>query len=280
MLRSKTTSLSRRSSRPKRIHEDYKDDRSIAMFLDLLNYKNSVSFVSNFFDKFEIDQNSWEKNLHTIVDDMQKIGIDLYPIDLSVDMSLQREVRKLYSQLGKYQCENSAIKTINPFDMRYIISKLNAGNEKFSLTKSQLAKNVTDPSLSSFNSTDPFLFRKMLIRSITVQLYNKSIPKYGGDIDVRKKNVFDATISLKSLVGVETKILYNLALQEEIYSSEFREACFINSIDSVSDVSWKVGYRPAMIIGGPSASGKTYATKAAVRKFADLCGTYSLNSKA
>ncbi len=88
------------------------------------------------------------------------------------------------------------------------------------------------------------------------------------DPDSRFDDPSKAMISLRKLLGKVGEDLFKLALEEEVNSDEYREAVFNKSSTYYPGATWK--YRPIIYMSGPSASGKTFSTKAAVKEASDL----------
>ncbi|KTD48765.1 hypothetical protein Lrub_1116 [Legionella rubrilucens] len=112
---------------------------------------------------------------------------------------------------------------------------------------------------------DPQYFRKKLIAHIAAIEAGKE-PSYKGDAHKRAVDPASATISMQDFLGKEGVKLYRLALEEELNSREYRNALFHASTDHYPGEKW--AERPAIIVSGPSASGKTVATQAAVAQAA------------
>lgn len=110
---------------------------------------------------------------------------------------------------------------------------------------------------------DPQYFRKKLIAHVAAIEAGKE-PSYKGDARKRAVDPASATISMKDFLGDEGVKLYRLALEEELNSREYRNALFYASTDHYPGEKW--AERPAIIVSGPSASGKTVATQAAVEQ--------------
>lgn len=110
---------------------------------------------------------------------------------------------------------------------------------------------------------DPQYFRKKLIAHIAAIEAGKE-PSYKGDARKRALDPASATISMQDFLGDEGVKLYRLALEEELNSREYRNALFHASTEHYPGEKW--AERPAIIVSGPSASGKTVATQAAVEQ--------------
>ncbi|MDX1836593.1 hypothetical protein DIZ81_00765 [Legionella taurinensis] len=110
---------------------------------------------------------------------------------------------------------------------------------------------------------DPQYFRKKLIAHIAAIEAGKE-PSYKGDAHKRAVDPASATISMQDFLGANGVKLYRLALEEELNSREYRNALFYASTDHYPGEKW--AERPAIIVSGPSASGKTVATQAAVEQ--------------
>jgi hypothetical protein len=70
------------------------------------------------------------------------------------------------------------------------------------------------------------------------------------------------TVTLEKFLGSEGLTLFRKALAEEYKSPHFRNAVFLKSVKPYPGPKWKK--RLMLWIGGPSASGKTHATHAAI----------------
>ncbi|MFA6301559.1 MAG: hypothetical protein WC627_00300 [Legionella sp.] len=95
----------------------------------------------------------------------------------------------------------------------------------------------------------------------------EELPGNGGDpqklaakLEQRRKKPKGATTNMDDLLGEEDKILFELALEEEMYDKNYREAVFNKSTTWLPGKKWLKA--PAAIIAGPSACGKSTAVKA------------------
>lgn len=80
---------------------------------------------------------------------------------------------------------------------------------------------------------------------------------------IKEGQAEQATITLETLIGKKGVELYKKALLEEQNSREFRDATFQASISYVHGNKWQ--QRLVLPIGGPSASGKSFARPALIR---------------
>ena len=91
---------------------------------------------------------------------------------------------------------------------------------------------------------------------------------YKGTDEARKSNPKKATIDMEELFGAEGLRLYHAALQEEAESQQYREAVFNESTKFVEGAKWNKP--PVVIIGGPSACGKSSATDAVIQQLSQM----------
>ncbi|HHT0593054.1 TPA: hypothetical protein ACTXXA_000146 [Legionella anisa] len=110
------------------------------------------------------------------------------------------------------------------------------------------------------DSNDPQFFRKKFIEYIQVHPF----PKYKGTPETRETSPEEATTNMLELLDEQGLELFQLALEEEMYSKEFRDAVVIQSTSHFDGPKWEE--RPVVIVAGPSGCGKSYAAKAAVEK--------------
>lgn len=82
----------------------------------------------------------------------------------------------------------------------------------------------------------------------------------------RKKGDCTKTITMKELLGERGLQLYKEAMEEEAASKAFRNAVFLRSCKSYIGPKW--AKRLILWVGGPSSSGKTFATDRMVAKIA------------
>ncbi len=107
----------------------------------------------------------------------------------------------------------------------------------------------------------PKTAREAFIRHVAQCNEEKNV-HFQGDRLARERDPTSATVSMASLLGPEGSILYVAALKEEINSEEYMDALVINA--STHYPGAPCTPRMAMIIAGPSASGKTYAAASAI----------------
>ncbi|WP_131778848.1 hypothetical protein [Legionella bozemanae] len=141
--------------------------------------------------------------------------------------------------------------------------ELYKGIEEYEKDHLILAKAYSDKyheNIDPNDSSDPQFFRKKLIKYIQTHPF----PVFEGDPKIRETNPEEATIEMEKLLGKQGVHLYKLALQEEMCSREFRDAVVIKSTSHLDGPKWRE--RPVVIVAGPSASGKSYAAKAAINK--------------
>lgn len=117
-------------------------------------------------------------------------------------------------------------------------------------------KDLTNPFLST--KPDPYFFRRRFIDYVT----HLSLPNEAtlhSRKTLRAKSPDDAAVNMEKFFGSQGTELYKLALEEEANSRDFRLATFFSSIHSVKGL--ESDKKMIIIIGGPSASGKSYGTQ-------------------
>lgn len=171
-------------------------------------------------------------------------------IDSSTVISLQQQIGKYDSQ-GPFcidlDAEHELYKGINDYGDKH-------------QKKVRDYKSAYKEEDSFLDSNDPLFFRKKLIEYIRIHPF----PKYKGTPETRATHPEKATTSMSEFLGEQGLELFHLALEEEMYSKEFRDAVVIQSTSHFEGPKWEE--RPVVIVAGPSGSGKSYAAKAAVEK--------------
>lgn len=81
--------------------------------------------------------------------------------------------------------------------------------------------------------------------------------------DTRTTNPTGNTISLERFLDKDGLDLYKKAIKEEMNSTQFRDAVFLKSATYYPGAKWKE--RMILWVAGPSASGKTHATKDVIK---------------
>ncbi|CAM2749248.1 Uncharacterised protein [Legionella steigerwaltii] len=183
------------------------------------------------------------------------------PIDASIVVSLKQQIDN-YENHGPFCISQEGEE------------QLYKGIEDYERTRAALAKSYAgkydqniDPSVAS---SDPQFFRKKLIEYIQKHPF----PRYSGDPKKRETNPEEATTDMETFLGKQGVELYKLALDEEMNSKDFRNAVVIKSTTHFAGPKWSE--RPVVIVGGPSASGKSFAAQAAVEKAKEfLASDYS-----
>ncbi len=118
--------------------------------------------------------------------------------------------------------------------------------------------------LDPVTEDNPNYFRERFIHyCLSKELDSFTIPDSG---DPRKDNPEKATIKLNELLGKEGAELYQKALKEERNSQEYMDAVLRASTTHYMGDKW--AQRPVVIVGGPSASGKSVAAQQAIEKAA------------
>jgi hypothetical protein len=90
------------------------------------------------------------------------------------------------------------------------------------------------------------------------------------DPTLRKTNPEKFTISLEKLLGAEGVKLYQQAIEEEHRSTAFRDAVFLQSTKNYFGKKWSK--KLCLWVGGPSASGKTFAADNVVKRVSEEYG--------
>jgi len=83
-------------------------------------------------------------------------------------------------------------------------------------------------------------------------------------------------VKIEELFGKQFTELYQLALEEEMNSEAYMAAVLHKSTKVYAGEKWTE--RPVVFVGGPSASGKTYAADSAIEKATDFLGKESGNT--
>lgn len=110
-------------------------------------------------------------------------------------------------------------------------------------------------------------FRRLFIRKIAELDNERNKKKFAGDIIERSNNPLTAVTTLEKLLEKDVAELYQLALEEEKNSYEYRNAVFANSITGYRGKKWTE--RPVGPIAGPSGCGKTTAAEATIKKMSE-----------
>lgn len=110
-----------------------------------------------------------------------------------------------------------------------------------------------------FAAQKPHYFRQQLIEYIA-QL---APPHFSGDENERKTHPELATLKMEELLGPKGRMLYLLALEEEMHSREYRHAVVMRATTHYDGAKWKE--RPVVIVAGPSGCGKSFAAQSAVK---------------
>ncbi|MCW8398690.1 hypothetical protein OQJ26_07795 [Legionella sp. PATHC038] len=182
------------------------------------------------------------------------------PIDASIVLSLKQQIDH-YDNRGPFcispEGEEQLYEGIEKYEgKRYASAKTYIADYKLNI----------DPAASS----DPQFFRKKFIEYIQ----NHPFPQYNDDPAIRKTRPEEATTDMEHFFGKQGTELYQLALEEEMNSKEFRNAVVIKSTTHFDGPKWVE--RPVVVVGGPSASGKSFAAQAAVEKAKEfLAADYS-----
>lgn len=90
-----------------------------------------------------------------------------------------------------------------------------------------------------------------------------NVKNFSGDLKTRQNDPDSATITMKELLGENGYRLYELALEEERYSTAYMDAVLNRSTREHVGEKW--AERFILLVGGPSSSGKTYASSEVVK---------------
>ncbi len=116
-----------------------------------------------------------------------------------------------------------------------------------------------NPQLNLNTPTNYNYFREQFIH----YLLTHSLPLFSGDEKSRQINPETAALPLEKLLGRFGVELYKLALEEEMHSTQYRQAVVANATTFVQGGKWQT--RPAVIVAGPSGCGKSYAAQSAIK---------------
>lgn len=98
----------------------------------------------------------------------------------------------------------------------------------------------------------------------TAYLQNNEFADCLVPIAEKKANPKSGTIKMEEFLGKKGLELYKLALEEEMNSKKYMNAVYLNSTKFYSGDVWD--QRFGLVTGGPSGSGKSYATEMVVEK--------------
>lgn len=170
----------------------------------------------------------------------------------------------LEDQLGQYATLDPDEAKANALNIREG-SPLFQGVSEYQNKRTKLIKQfIPPPELDSApESSDSYYFRKLLTRFIETSPA-KPYPQPTSENDPRLLNPEEQAINLEKLLGKKGAKLYQLALEEERYDKNYLKATLHESTHGYEGVGWKE--RPVIFIGGPSASGKSYAAKTIVQQ--------------
>lgn len=124
-----------------------------------------------------------------------------------------------------------------------------------------LSENEID--VDNINIADNQFFRKLLIDYLDKGVEDKRIvhAEIAGK-DIRFDNPSLAVTTLADFVGDEGVALFKLAMAEEANDPAFRNAVLAQSTQLLEGETW--AKRTVMVLGGPSASGKTFSANLAL----------------
>ena len=151
----------------------------------------------------------------------------------------------------------------------------NAGNTETPAQSQQRTENILGQSGLAHLYTDVRQTSVTTAREIFIDKLNDVLEKRGDTFldkgitnpdgsDIRESNPSSATISLQELFGKEGAALYKAAIAEERESKAFRQAVFLQSLKHHPGPQWSK--RLILWIAGPSGSGKSYSSDAAIKK--------------
>jgi hypothetical protein len=175
------------------------------------------------------------------------------------------EQARLLQQVGVYAGDPQAtVDKLLPGEA--IAFQLYDGIGDYTKTHEKRANKFTEDhqSLSSLGfpkANHPKFFRELFIKYCT----SRELAQYAiGIPDTRSSNPSKATIEFADLFGKEGLELYQLALEEERFSKEYMNAVFDKAKKEYKGKLW--AERPIVVVGGPSASGKTFAANKVVER--------------
>lgn len=109
-------------------------------------------------------------------------------------------------------------------------------------------------------------FREAFLRYLATEV--PKVPNYdeANDNGMRQNDPKKAAISMENFLGKTGSELYTLALEEEMNSKEYMNAVLDQSTERKRFENANWAKRPIVFVGGPSASGKTYAAYSAIEE--------------
>lgn len=178
---------------------------------------------------------------------------------------------KLVSQIGQYFRPEKDVENVS--DAEFVATRftdqgqqeLYLGIDKYHHEYAEKIKNyqTAHPTAPNNTSDNKQYFRQELVNYIE-RLNESDKGNFQGKAEDRAANPEKATVTMTDFLGPEGTELYRLALEEEMNSKEYMDAVVRNSTEHYDGQKWT--QRPVVIVGGPSASGKTFAANAAVQK--------------
>lgn len=165
--------------------------------------------------------------------------------------------------IGSYkQDPNQIQEAIEPTSPLYkgMDDYANAYQSKIADFEKKYGSDTSIPAAAKTNANRTF-FRELFVK-YAANFDQQKEPSFKGTPESRATDPNVAAIEMKKIFGKEGAELYRLALEEEMHSKEYREAVYKESSTSFTGQKWTE--RPVVIVGGPSASGKTTAAKAAI----------------
>lgn len=163
----------------------------------------------------------------------------------------------LITKIGNYADTHQLIE-LNVDAKTRIMRGTDAYNADHLKKVQQFLKSQPNNVIDALDLTDSQFFRKAFAILISQPKFIEQ-NKFKGDEEQRKNLPETATIRLEQFLGRTGMKLYQMALEEEMYSSEYRHAVLNASTQEIKGKSWKV--RPVVIVAGPSGCGKSFAAR-------------------
>lgn len=178
-----------------------------------------------------------------------------------VEQSKNPPVTGLALQIGHYKEKNN--QPINDFVKSKLstegLNNLYQGIDAYQQRRAEkIARFEETFKQTTGDSNDPQYFRKAFVALIK-EIESNQAKKFTGDPELRKKKPEEATIGMKNFLGKRGMALYKLALEEEMYSQEYRDALFQTCTTHYDGERWVE--RPVFIVSGSSGSGKSTVCK-------------------
>lgn len=186
------------------------------------------------------------------INDGEILNLLRNPASVEPSYALQEDLIK---QIGLYAATHQPIELNQDAEQR-IMRGTNAYKADHFKKVQQFLKSQANPDIFALDEQDSQFFRKAFAIIISQPNFREQ-NQFKGDEGQRKNLPETATIRLEQFLGTTGMKLYQMALEEEMYSSEYRHAVLNASTKEIEGKSWKV--RPVVIVAGPSGCGKSFA---------------------